>query len=893
MKKVLKYSGITLLVVIFLLVAAPFLFKDKLVALIKQEANKSLTAKLEFSDVDLSLLRSFPDLSLQLEKLTIINGAPFEGDTLIAAGSIGITLDVMSVINGSEIKIKSVSVNDAVMNFSVDKDGRANWDIAKPSVDTTAAPSEPTKFKANLKRYTISNSRICYDDRSLDFYLLLEGLNHEGKGDFTQDLFTLSTRTNATAATMKYEGVPYISHAKTTLDADIDMDMKQFKFVFKENKIVLNELEAGVNGWVAMPDTNIDMELNFNTAKTDFKTILSMIPAVYAKEFPTIQASGKLVLEGYLKGRYNAVSMPGFGLTMNIDNGRFKYPSLPAAVSDIFVDLKVTNPDGVPDHTSIDLSRFHANIAGDIVDARLLVHTPVSDPDLDAFLKGRIDLSNVSKFYPLEQGTELSGKLQSDVTLIGKMSAIEKNDFDRFTAAGNLSITGMKYAGSGVPKPILIQELLLSVNPKNVSMPSLKMEIGKSSISADGSLDNLLGYMLKEEVLHGRLNISANQFDLNEWMSTTADSAASVADTAAMTVLEIPASIDFSLNTAVGALQYDDLTIKNVKGNLIVKDQTVAMKNVAMELLDGSMVMNGSYSSVDPKSPSFAFDLNVSNFDIQQTVKKFLTVEKLAPLAKNCSGKFGTTMNVTGNLDDKMSPVLNTLSGAGKLSTSSIVISGFKAFDKLGDALRMPSLKRMEIPAMNPSFRFVNGRVYVDPFELSVNGFKSKIVGSNGFDQSIDYTMNIDIPRSALGGAANAAIDQLFAKANAAAGTSVKMSEVIPVTVGFKGTVTDPKITTDLNTTGAKAMDAFKAAAQEEFEKQKAAMEAKAREEADKLKAEGEARLAAEKAKAQAEADRMKKEAEARAKAVADSIKKAAEKEAKKAIDQLNPFKKK
>ena len=255
MKKVLKYSGITLLVVIFLLVAAPFLFKDKLVALIKQEANKSLTAKLEFSDVDLSLLRSFPDLSLQLEKLTIINGAPFEGDTLIAAGSIGITLDVMSVINGSEIKIKSVSVNDAVMNFSVDKDGRANWDIAKPSVDTTAAPSEPTKFKANLKRYTISNSRICYDDRSLDFYLLLEGLNHEGKGDFTKDLFTLSTRTNATAATMKYEGVPYISHAKTTLDADVDMDMKQFKFVFKENKIVLNELEAGVNGWVAMPDT--------------------------------------------------------------------------------------------------------------------------------------------------------------------------------------------------------------------------------------------------------------------------------------------------------------------------------------------------------------------------------------------------------------------------------------------------------------------------------------------------------------------------------------------------------------------------------------------------------------------------------------------------------------
>jgi hypothetical protein len=892
MKKVLKYSGIVIVVVILALLAAPFLFKDKIVELIKKEANKSLNAKMDFASVDLSLLRSFPDLSVQLEELSIVNNAPFEGDTLIAAGTLGVTLDIMSVINGSEIKIKSVSLENASMNFLVDKDGRANWDIVKPSEETTPASAEPTTFKASLKRYSITETRICYDDRSLDFYLLLDDVNHEGSGDFTQDLFTLSTHTSAAAATMKYGGVPYIARAKTSIDADIDMDMKQFKFVFKENKVVLNDLEAGVNGWVAMPDTNIDMDLQFKTAKTDFKTLLSMIPAVYAKEFPSVQATGKLLLDAYLKGRYNAVSMPGFGLTLNVDNGRFKYPTLPAAVSDIYVDLKITNPDGVPDHTSIDLSRFHANVAGDQLDAKLLVHTPVSDPDLDAFLKGKIDLSNVSKFYPLEAGTELSGKLVSDVTLIGRMSAISNNKFDQFKASGNLAITDMNYAGAGVPKEIHLAELQLSVNPQNVSMPVLNMSVGKTSLSANGTIDNLLGYFLKNEILTGRLTISATEVDLNEWMTSAPDTSIAT-DTVPMTVIEVPSTIDFTMIASVGLLRYDDLTIKNVKGNLVVKDQSIAMKGLSMDMLDGSMTLNGSYSSKNSKSPDFGFDVTIKDFDIQQTVKSFVTVEKLAPLAKNCSGKFGTTMNVTGNLDTKMEPVLNSLSGAGKLSTSTIVISGFKAFDKLGDALKMPSLKKMEIPSMNPSFRFVNGRVYVDPFDVSVNGFKSRIAGSNGFDQTIDYTMNIDIPRSSFGSSANTAIDQLISKANATAGTSVKLTEVIPITVGIKGTVTDPKVTTDLNLLGAKAMDAFKAAAEAEFEKQKAAAEAKARAEAERIKAEGEARLAAEKAKAQAEAERLKKEVEAKAKATADSLKKAAEKEAKKALDQLNPFKKK
>lgn len=893
MKKLLIWSGAVLFVLLLALVSIPFLFKEKIVSLVKEQANRSIQATLEFKDVDLSLIRQFPQLSIRLQDLSLVNKAPFDGDTLLAASSLGVTVDLMSVIKGDEIRIRSVALSDAFIQLQVDSTGLMNWDIAIPSTDTATTPPSATTFKAKLSSYALKNTRLIYDDRLLGFYFSMEGLDHEGSGDFTQDIFTLVTTTHANATTMRYGGIPYLSNVKTDLTASFEMDMPHMKFSFKENKAVLNDLPISVDGWVAMPDTNIDMSIRFSTPASDFKAFLSLVPALYAKDFSSLQSSGTLKLSGELKGTYNAVSMPGFSLDLGIQNGSFRYPSLSAAVKDIAVDLAIRNPDGVPDHTSIDLSRFHADISGDLLDARLSVRYPVSDPDLDVWLKGKLQLANVQKFYPLEKGTTLTGTFESDVAFKGRLSAAQQKDPSRFSASGNFNVTGMKYESATMPHPVDITTLRLSVSPQSIQMPALDLSIAGTDVQAEGKWDNVLGYVLKDETLSGQLNIKSKVIDLRPWMTPSAGDSVTSTDTAAMAVLELPKHIDFMLQASAGKVLYPDLDLANVHGVLRLNNQQLSMQEVAMELMGGSMQMSGSYSTVNPRSPSIDFALAVKDFDVQTVAKKFVTVKKMAPLVSYCSGKFGATLTVKGQLDGHMQPDLNSLSGGGKISTSKLVISDVPAFNKIADALKNPSWKRWEIPAVNPSFRFVNGRVYVDPFTAEVNGVKATIAGFNGFDQSIDYVMNVDIPRSSLGGTANSAIDQLVAKANAAAGTNVSVGEIIPVSITIKGTMTDPKVGTDLNRQGAKAMESLKEAAKAEFEKQKAAAEAAARAEADKLKNEAEARLAAEKAKAQVEAERMKKEAEARAKYVADSLKKAAEQEAKKAIDQFNPFKKK
>jgi len=879
MKKILKWVGIVLLIILVAAVVLPFAFKGKIVQAIKDGANENLNAKLEFSDVSLSLLRNFPNLSIGIENLVITNVEPFAGDTLVYAKDLRMVVDIMSVIGGKQIAIRKISADNPVMNFLVTKEGKANWDIAKPGKEKAATSSGESSFNVKLQKYSISEGRIVYDDKALGFSLEMTGLNHTGNGDFTQDLFTLSTKTISEKTSVTYGGVNYLSNAKADIDADLDMDMKNFKFTFKDNKARVNDLELAFSGWLAMPKENIDMDLKFAVLKSDFKNFISMIPAIYKAGTKDLKSSGTMGFDGFVKGTYSKKLLPGFGVNLKIQNGMFQYPSLPEAVNNVQVDLKINNPDGVTDHTVVNLSNMHAEVAGDAFDARLLLKTPVSNLDIDASLKGKINLGNMQKIVPLEKGTEMSGIVAADFSAKGKYSNIQKKSYEDFDAKGTMELSGFTYSSEGKPKTT-INTMKMTFNPKEVVLNSFSAKTGASDFNASGSLQNFIAYALKGETLKGNLQLSSSLIDLNEWMTGTPASKAAT-DTSSLTVIEIPDNFDFNLSAIVKKLLYEDITMDNLKGNLIVKDKAIRMKDVYMQLLDGSMVMNGTYDIKEPKKPTFNFDMAITDFDVQKTSATFVTVQKMAPIVKNCSGKYSTTMKVEGLLDEHMNPVMASLNGYGNLKTSTLTLQNFTPLVKVADALKMEKLKKTDIAPTNLSFKFANGRVNIEPFDVSLAGFKSKVRGSNGFDQTIDYTVASDIPRDAFGGAASSVLSSLTSK------TGVSVGETIPVEIKIGGTVANPTVSTNLNKMASKAMDDLKAKAKEELERKRKELEDKARAEADRLKNEAESKM-------KAEVDKAKSEAEAKAKAEADRLKKEAEDKAKKeAGNKLNDLFKK
>lgn len=880
MKKILKWTGITLGGLFLLLLILPFAFSGKIESAIKDAANENLNAKVNWSDVSLSLIRNFPNLRITIEDLTVDNTTyPFDSVRMASIGSLEAVVDFKSLF-GDQITIKRIGIVKPQFDIRVTPEGLANYDIAKP--DTTAtepsAPEQPSKFNLTLKEYFIENGTISYNDQTMPMVMKLEGLNHEGSGDFTQDLFKLTTQTKAEKTTFWFDGITYLNEVKTDMQADLDMDMVNSKYTLAGNQIKLNELELGAQGWVAMPGEDIDMDISFEALKNEFKQFLSMVPMEFAKDISGVSATGSLALDGYVRGKYNDASMPGIGLNVQIENGQFKYPDLPKSVDNIQMKLGVAADMNVMDNTTVDLDKFHLEMAGNPIDMTLHLRTPESDPLIDFMCKAFVNLDNVKEFIPLEKNEDVHGQINADIALKGNYSSVEKGNYESFDAKGMIDIKNVLFKSDSLPYDLQVNQALFNFTPAFVDLSNFNAQIGKSDVQANGKIEQYLAYALRDSLLIGQFNVSSQLMDLNEFMTdesapatTSSTDANAATESSTASPIELPGNIDFTLNAAFTKMVYDVNELTNVKGGIILRNKVAYLNNLFMNVLDGSVTMSGKYDGQDLSLPKMDFVFDIKDMDINKSAKQFNTIDKLAPVAKACTGRFSTKFNLKSNLDQSMMPINPTVNGMGTLATKNVVIKDFAPLVKLADKINFDKLKQPQnISDVNVSFKIKDGVVNVDPFTVKVvDGIPMKVSGYTTLDQQINYNVDMDVPFDKFpSGAVNQA-NTWIGELNKKLGSNLSVGSKVNVIAVITGTVTDPKVGVTSKALGADAVAGLKEQALQEVAAQVTNLKNEALEKAiaEKERLVNEAKAARDKALVQAAAtrDNAKKQAEAAA----------------------------
>jgi AsmA-like C-terminal region len=571
-KRTFKTLGALLLVLIIAAVSIPYFFKDKIIAKVKEAVNKELNATVDFKSVDISLLRHFPKVSVELENLSVVGkGEPFDGVTLLNTEGLDIALDFWSVWNGGNpYSVHSFYLKKPFINVVALKDGSANYNITKPA--PTTAATEPTKFKLNLANYAIENGTIIYDDRALGFYTALKGLNHEGSGEMTADVYDLDTETAIDSFTMSYGNMTYLKNAKTDLETVVNADMKAMKFMLKKTKAKINSLDLNLDGWAQLPENgDILMDFVFKAPSNNFKDFLSIIPAAYTKDYSDVKANGNFTFDGFIKGTYNGdktpPQYPAFKINLAVNNGSLQYPKLPMGISDINTQLVVALPNSNFDNLALDINKFHIKLGANPFDAVMKLRTPVSDPNVDASMKGTLNLGDLPKALPMESVQNLSGTLIADVTIKTLLSFIEKKQYEKVNMNGALNLSNMTAQAKGYPS-INISNLGMNFSPNYVDVKNFVAKLGKSDIAASGRIDNLLAYFSTNKTMTGTLKMQSNVFDANEWLANNT----ATANTPPLKTSKEPTPtasakpfdrFDFTVDGSIGQLLYEKYDIRN------------------------------------------------------------------------------------------------------------------------------------------------------------------------------------------------------------------------------------------------------------------------------------------------------------------------------------------
>lgn len=848
MKKTLKVLAIVFAIFILFLLFAPMMFKGKIKELIRSQANEYLNAKLEFADLDLSLIRSFPALSVRINRLSLSGINEFEQDTLIAFNYFQTDLDLMSVAFGDAIEINAIILDKPKILAKILADGKANWDIAKE--DTTAAEEVDTtesssNFKIALKKFEILNAKITYDDTEAKVYAAIDSLDFKLKGDMTQDHTTLNIISTIKTLTTTYEGITYLKKANIGFKSDIDADLNKFIFKFKENKFRLNEIVMDFDGKVEMPKDDIDIDITFNTGQTAFKPVLSLIPSVYMTDFEGIETSGKFEINGYAKGIYNDNSLPAFGMKLLVWNARFQYPDLPESVENINLRMQIDNKGGTGDDNIIDIQKAHLEMAKNPFDASMNITTTADDIDIDGKIIGKIDFDKLKDVIPLDSMT-IKGILNADLDFGGKLSSLEKENYDEFRANGKMQLTSFSYADNEMPQTVKIPTALMKFTQNSVSLEKLDINIGKTNMNMTGSLNNLLPYALQDSTLIARFKFNSTYFNaadiLGEEESEAVTDEPSDTDTVPMTAFAIPGNIDFVLKSKMDKIIYDNLEMTKLKGDIILRNSRMIFKDVNMNMLEGSIGMDGFYDAKDSLNPKVRYKMDIKDFDIPATFDAFNTVKQMAPIAKKAKGKFSIDFEFDSDLDYNLNPVYKTFNGEGRLRSNNIKLEGVKAFTALADITKWKKLAEPSIKNVDLKFKIKNGNIKVEPTKMKMGKSELEFGGTQGLDKEIDYDLKFTVPRKELGSAVNNIVDNLIAKT----GKDLDVAKNININAKVVGTVNDPKVKLAGSKNGG-----VKEEIQEKVGKEAKKAINKADEEVQKLIT-----------KAEAEADRIRKQAD-------------------------------
>ena len=794
-KKVIKIVLISLLVLIALAFAAPYLFKNQIVNLVKKEINKKINAKVDFKDVNISLFRHFPKVAVGLDELQVIGTGLFAADTLIAAKRLDAALNIMSVIQGTDMTIYSLFVESPRIHVIVNKDGFKNWDIMKPDT-VVAATTSGKSFKMALQQYAVHNAYISFKDETAALGTEIFNLNHEGSGDFTSGQFTLKTSTNADAVTVTYGGIAYLSNVKAVADADIQVDNKNNVYSFKTDKISVNDLKINGEGVIKnLAEKGYDMDIKFKSPSTDFKNILSLVPAIYTNDFSKIKTSGTAIFDGFVKGLYNQTNIPAYHVNIEVKNGFFQYPDLPKPLQQINIKAQIDNPDGVTDNTIVNVEKAHFEMDQEPFDIRVLVKKPISNMFVDAAAKGKLDLGKVAQLIKLKAGTKLSGLLNADVFVKGNVKDIEQRNFDQFTAGGTIDLNNFLYVAKDYPTGVKINALATSFTPAMVDIKTLNGQYLSSNFNGSGQINNLLNYMLQGKPLNASLNLNADNINLNNWMGTSADT---TTKGPAAAPFAVPANLNILVTTNVDKLQYDKVEITGLSGSLKINDETVTVANVKGNALDGAVMMNGTYSTkVSKTKPGIVLVYNVDKVDVQKTFAAFNTIQVLVPIGKFIAGKLTSQLTLKGKLGENMMPDLTSLTGNGNLLLIEGFLSKFAPLEKIAGTLNIKALEQIAVKDVKTYIEFSNGQVLVKPFTVKVNGIEMEIGGLQGFDQSLDYVINMKVPRAMMGDKGNQLVNNLVSQVNSK-GVPIKVGDIINLNLKVGGFFKSPTVQTDL-----------------------------------------------------------------------------------------------
>lgn len=453
-KKTLKISGITLgTVLLVLLVAIAFVINfivtpKKLTPVVLDAANQTLNAHLDMESVELTFFSTFPQFGLKVKNGSLVSKALNDSswcktDSLLSFKECVLTVNPIAYLTENRIVVHNLSLEEVAVYAYRNKAGKANWEVTRASVDTIPADTASTDFNSeiDIRNIELKHANLVFDDRNTDIYSRIDDANLKLRLSLTKGVSTLGLKFDNKNILFWQQGELLVNKIATSLRTDIMVDRQTAVWKLKDTELDVNGIRLDVNG-AFRRDTvakTIGMDLEYGLHAPSMETVLRMIPKSYVKD-SKVSAKGEVTVSGRVRGVYGDKKLPAVSLKIGIKEASAQYKGLPYGIDEVtadfdaYVDLMRHQP------SYLNLKIFHFKGAHTEVLADAKVDDLLDDPLITFHTKSTVDLDALAKTFPLQESVTITGKLDADMGMKCRLSALKKQDIGRMKLGGKLEL---------------------------------------------------------------------------------------------------------------------------------------------------------------------------------------------------------------------------------------------------------------------------------------------------------------------------------------------------------------------------------------------------------------------------------------------------------------------
>ncbi len=418
--RLFKITGLSICSILLLLFLAPIVFPGTVAEKIKNWTNNSLDGEVNFSKARLSFFNHFPSLTLTLYDFSLKGSAPFKKDTLVATREIALGINLKSIFFEKSIRIDKIFLSGADINVQVNEKGEANYNVYVSGKNTSKKSNTDTAGAAlKLEKIEIEDSRLLYNDQSVQMLIRARGLHYSGNGDLSEAIFDLYSHAKIDSLDFFLSNEPYLQNKSIDADLITKINTNSLAFFFQKNKLIINELPVQFSGKLDFLPNGYDIDFTVTSAKSDLHDVITALPQQYLGWLQKTKVKGTTDILLTLKGQYIASSntMPGLACTLQLRDGYIAYKDAPLPVSNLYLNLDTKIPSLAPDSLQLKVDSLFFNVGKDYASAVFSIKG-LTQPFINARVNTEIDLEQADKAFGFES-VDLKGKYQLHLTANG------------------------------------------------------------------------------------------------------------------------------------------------------------------------------------------------------------------------------------------------------------------------------------------------------------------------------------------------------------------------------------------------------------------------------------------------------------------------------------------